>query len=232
MSKKSLEINFFKPSTKKDKIIQRKHELLNHLRKQYKFLCKSIIDDDIDEIDRIALCIRILFHESSNSKSLLKQISPSIEILDTSPNTSFEIEKESTDKISNFWYGGLVKLTSSNFYELAPSKTPNYVPIDDWWERVLFVDNNNSFSRQNIVLTIADKDGGAHVDNKLPLDYYNLSRFGSNGMSFFLEGKKVIPQGPEKIILPHIGREVAWSLRKVFPKICPDRGIEDPSQKF
>jgi hypothetical protein len=44
----------------------------------------------------------------------------------------------------------------------------------DWWEREsVFTCQGRQFSRKNIVLSMANKDGGAHVDKELE-EYYKI----------------------------------------------------------
>lgn len=84
MNPQSLEVNFRKATANKSKsesIRQTRDELLNQLRKQYKFLCRSHLEvslGDWDETDRLALALRILFHNANHSHGLLSQVDPEI----------------------------------------------------------------------------------------------------------------------------------------------------------
>jgi hypothetical protein len=54
----------------------------------------------------------------------------------------------------------------------------------DWWSDTVLTDaDGNAFCRRNIVLWVANKDGGAHVDDALPAAYAALTRDNSIGMT-------------------------------------------------
>lgn len=206
------------------------------LRKQYKFLCRSTqaaINGDLDEIDRIALALRILFHNKGRSKSLLSQLMPEIQMLDTCsniplPSDSDELIKQGYERIQSF-IGGMVCLSlgSQDVWTLTPAPTPAWVGLEAWWNRILFIDGDIEFSRKKLILCIADTDGGAHIDKGLEQSYFALTRLGSVGIEFSTDGAQYIPSGPEKKILPHIGLEAVSSLKRAFPEICPDLGLPE-----
>jgi hypothetical protein len=48
------------------------------------------------------------------------------------------------------------------------------MPAPDWWNQSVMVVNRQHVSRKLLVLTAANKDGGAHVDEQLPPEYQAL----------------------------------------------------------
>lgn len=81
-------------------------------------------------------------------------------------------------------------LLGSKFTELS---------IAEWWEReVVFTYKGESYSREKIVCSAADKDGGAHVDAKLQ-EYYEYLCRGEFGISITgnltFEGEPPFEQG-------------------------------------
>jgi hypothetical protein len=204
-----------------NKVQRDQEDLKDQLRKQYKFLCHSLenaLNGDSDEIYRLATTIRILIHNTRNSTSLLQQINPEIQLIDTSrpvitPNTT-------SHPPSKFYSGGLVRLSLPRGWVLSPASTPLYTNIQSWWERNLFIENNTVFTRKLITLWIADTDGGAHVDPLLDQKYYQISRKGSTVLQFYANGNQYHPNGPEKLIIPYISLELAHSLHAAFPEIC------------
>ncbi|RVU35486.1 hypothetical protein EOE67_14035 [Rheinheimera riviphila] len=53
-----------------------------------------------------------------------------------------------------------------------PSKgSKRYLDFNAWWEEVVFLTPNASLTRQDLVLQMANKDGGAHVDAKVEEKY-------------------------------------------------------------
>ncbi len=102
------------------------------------------------------------------------------------------------------------------------------VPVRDWWEQVVYVFSIRPegatkaddirvlrLSRKNIVLWATNKDGGAHVDAKLPLAYETLAADGALG-SFYQEIDGVRQEVPIKyahlVSLRQMGFEVLQSL--------------------
>jgi hypothetical protein len=76
----------------------------------------------------------------------------------------------------------------------------------DWWNRSILTDKSgNSFSRADLVLTVANQDGGGHVDPKLKPTYAALSREHSHGVRLiqggnggglgFIAGIGSVPEG-------------------------------------
>ena len=48
---------------------------------------------------------------------------------------------------------------------IEQSSTTRYVSFDDWWNRPVLMDSKGAeFSRRGLVLALANKDGGAHID--------------------------------------------------------------------
>ncbi|MDP1880214.1 MAG: hypothetical protein Q8K60_04670 [Parachlamydiaceae bacterium] len=225
-----------KTTNKNNKIPRSPKDAQHQLHKQYKFLCRSILETlkgDSDEIDRIALALRILFHTSGQSKSLLSQISPEIQLLETCSSIPLPPHKDETIdkdyKPFQGFMGGMVCMVigSKNIWELTPSLCPSWVGIDEWWNRIFFTDWGIEFSRKKLVFCVANTDGGAHVDNELERCYFALTRLGSIGIQLFIDGTKHISNGPEKLVLPHIGLEVVSSLKRAFPDLCPDYGLPE-----
>jgi len=225
-----LEINMLKTSQGHSKIQRSHKDTFHQLFKQYKFLCKSLLEcikGDLDEIDRVATSLRILFHDSNKSKSLISQLNSEILILDTADNLpDLSLPSSESYECHSMFIGGMVNMNlCSRVWGLNLAARPVWSNIESWWNKILFIDNSFECTRKKIVLIIANTDGGAHVDPMLDKDYYQLTRDGSIGMNFFLNGQQYTPSGPEKIILPQIGLEVVTSLRNAYPHVCIDMGI-------
>ncbi|WP_195218885.1 hypothetical protein [Leuconostoc lactis] len=132
----------------------------------------------------MATQVRVLFHQTERSNSLLTQLE-----LDNkfkvwhSPNDSF-----SPDNLIPSWdllmmsvgpegasYSplgskGLFNNRRDNFNNVIPEL---FLPIELWWNQIVFSKQGKNISRKDIVTFIANKDGGAHVDlQKWELDNY------------------------------------------------------------
>jgi len=66
--------------------------------------------------------------------------------------------------------------------QLAPDRRHPPVSFEDWWRRTILTDQRgNKFNRADLVLAVADQDGGAHIDAALNEKYRQLSRENSLG---------------------------------------------------
>lgn len=69
-----------------------------------------------------------------------------------------------------------IDLTSSDPIRVRPILGVNFheLSIEDWWKKeTVFVHAGTNHSRRKIVLSAANKDGGAHVDSELE-EYYEF----------------------------------------------------------
>lgn len=76
--------------------------------------------------------------------------------------------------------------------------------------------NQKAFTRRTIIQSIANKDGGAHVDSEIDLDYYELSK--KNKIGWFIvnsAGENVSLNDP---ILPSI-RQISYETLETFKNI-------------
>ena len=179
-----------------DAFIKRSNEdLIEQLQEQHYFLKKSCQEYDHGnqkEAKRIALCLRVLLHDTKNSKSILEQlnIKNRIKFLDTAFHYN---EKNLAPSccltiihISNESDMALPLLTEyKNFSPEHKSKN-----FSCWWEQIVLDDRKHQFSRKDIILLATDKDGGAHVDATLPKEYYELTRCNSIGIMVHINGHK------------------------------------------
>jgi hypothetical protein len=149
--------------------------LVEYLQRQLRWLERSahfFDQGDQDEAVRIAIILRTLFHSRGGTVSLIDQLG----LGSTARVFSFaglhELDENTT--LADF-------LTQITFDGFAPfvEKHPEdrHVPtlhVDTWWNRVVQVFHPHRLSRRDLVLTAADRDGGAHVDVRLN-DAYRAS---------------------------------------------------------
>ncbi len=152
-----------------------------HLRRQVGFLersCASYDASHVDEAIRMAVVLRVLFHDTRDSISLLAHLNArSITIIDTRmalwPN-AVQYQGMGTHM---FHADGATLVP-----HLGNIPPPAAFPVDEWWlQPVVVLDGSTRMSRRDIVLTAADKDGGAHVDEKLTPEYERLATDGAFG---------------------------------------------------
>jgi hypothetical protein len=146
------------------------------LSKQLQFLqtsCDQYDAGNVDEAIRIATVLRVMFHNSAKSTSLLVHLgATSTEMLST-------CGKRLTDNPNGYW-PGLVQIEIDIAVETLRAKpkfnaTPGshrMVPFSAWWDgEVVYFGSGHKIKRNRLILDAANKDGGAHVDVRLPKDY-------------------------------------------------------------
>ena len=213
------------------KIDQSLHELKNHLKEQILFLkaSASSFDEGFDgEAKRLAVSVRVLLHDTNNSISLLNQLGKKqIQFYDTCHNYN------PRDKTT---FHGLViiHISPQGPIFVPRSVTPprsgieyHFVSFEEWWDRIIIVDDKkNMFSRKNIVLALANQEGGAHVDPELDADYVRLSKFNSLGWKSVVRKGDVIREtdigNPVFPSMRQIAFEVIRTLKDEFPDIFPE----------
>ncbi len=175
------------------------------------------------EAKRLAASIRVLVHDTNFSESLLGQLGQkAIPFYDTSvpynPKsfmpymglTAMALTKEGATHVA------LLDM-------LPPESPPRWVDFDEWWDKVIFIDKNASrTSRKDLILAVANQDGGVHVDRVLDEKYANLSRRNSLAWRFSNPRRDVPLDGPEKAAVRQIAHEVLKSLNPAMPSMKPD----------
>ncbi len=166
---------------KKNRQTQSKLELLQHLSEHTQFMQMSLSAFDkgfVGEAKRLAVSLRVILHQTNNSHSLLRQLKVQSGFYDTAHDY---------DPKNLMTHHGLVGIrispTGTQFTpHLTPERHITKQPFPKWWNKIVIVDKNKSeFSRRQLVLALANQDGGAHVDPELDQSYANLSRHNSVG---------------------------------------------------
>ncbi len=169
------------------KIIQTANELNGHLSDNIGFLkasCQSFDAGFVGEAKRLATTIRVLLHDTNNSRSLLGLLGKKNSISYLNTATPY-------DSRNLLAHHGLVG------FRIGPQGAGYWAPLGDgpptryenprigfdaWWNEQVIVDGaGENFTRRDLVLTLANKDGGAHVDPELDVKYVALTRGNSLG---------------------------------------------------
>ena len=88
---------------------------------------------------------------------------------------------------------------------LPPPRIKPPVKFDPWWMNIVYDDEKVACLRKKFVLTLANKEGGAHVDPKLNAAYEHLVT--ANGLGWTAQ----TTTGPQ----PFAGSPVAASVRQI-----------------
>jgi len=193
------------------KIQLTQEQLLRQLDEQLSFLRASAEAYDrgsYAEAKRMAATIRVLVHDGrGNTRSLLGQLGlKSILFFDggLEPNprnlmpttglTGMHMGPEGTRWVPR---------------SLMPPGLPNvgFIDFQLWWTRPVIVDDERvGISRSELIRTMADQDGGAHVDGALERTYARLTRQNSIGWTAHGPGGEKPFEGVELASV----RQVAW----------------------
>jgi len=192
-------------------------DLNDQLKEQLYFLKVSAASYDAGqtiEAKRLATTMRNLFHDTKHTKSLLSQlgVKKKLYYYNTAiPETQFGL----TGIMTTTAGGG-----KTEFYppldEGGPKRKERpWIIFQEWWEEMnVLYDGRTTFNRKNLVLSLADQDGGAHVDPDLNEDYANLSR--NNSLNVYHEGKPV--KGVVLASVRQIAFEAYRTLRDKYPE--------------
>lgn len=202
-------------------------DLENHLKEQVAFLQRSAKAFDqgyLVEAKRIAVIVRLLVHDTTSSKSLLGLLNlKKIRFLATSPEYD-----ENTKDIGSFNGLALLEMNTAEGARFIPRcsipvKSPQphtWKEFDGWWHKTVIKDaKNQEFSRKKLVLALANKEGGAHVDPELDVDYAALSRDNSMGWYYEAANKKGPVEDIELASCRQIAHEILESLKRVRPDL-------------
>lgn len=201
-------------------------ELRAQLKDQIDFLassCDFFDQGKKQEAKRIAAHLRILFHDTHMSKSLLNQLGlKSIRYLNTA---------EPYDPANLVCHVGLVSFKfdcpSGRRAWIVPKGNPEKLPnkamltFPEWWNMKVIVAKGNkkdiAFSRRELVLQVANTDGGSHVDNTLDEKYMALSRWNAIGIVTIQDGIEKPIDNPVFACIRQIAHEVLSTLQSRHP---------------
>ena len=201
-------------------------DLVRHLSEQVGFLrasCRAVDDGNIAEGRRIAATLRLLLHDTGKSSSLLGQLGMKRHtFFGTACDTVSGQVLTECSLLQIRISGGKGKYRAP----LAdrPPGNLRWLDFDAWWSQPVFLDNNRRrLSRKDLVLSVADQDGGAHVDAELDQAYAELSRHHSVGWTQVSLGKEE-PLEPDVALLSlrQIGFEVLETLERHVPELKED----------
>lgn len=139
-------------------------ELIRHLKRQIVFLKNSIAAydrGDVEEAVRIAVVLRVLCHDhGTTSISLFQQLGANApKLISTGPPASRVIPPDID-------FGTLLSgQIFGHTIEFGPvDRASPEVDYPQWWGERIFIRDRKMYSRKDVVLAAANKDGGAHVD--------------------------------------------------------------------
>jgi hypothetical protein len=201
-------------------------DIQKHIREQIAFLKSSANAYDNGfrgEAKRLAVTIRILVHNTKKSQSLLTQLQlKHLLFFDTAvaynPNNYFSYCGLAIVTISPTEGGEFIPLC------LAPPgmpgvSSPKQIQFDSWWNAKVIVDQTRKeYTRRDLVLTVCDREGGAHVDPKLDAAYLALTRDNTMGYRYNIGHSDENVLGVELASVRQIAYEVLLTLKTECPQ--------------
>jgi hypothetical protein len=192
-------------------------DLSGHLARQLSFLSRSCQGYDAgfsDEAVRIAVVLRVLFHDTKRSKSLLRQMRRrDIHLISTCPPLTPNLvyfQGLGQTKVHASYSASTVEFVP----DLGPYKDARLMPLDEWWQQVIMISDGKSVRRVQLILSAANQDGGAHVDPELSPEYERLATAGALG-HYSIKDSQGLRAGPiidaHFVFLRQIGQEVLLS---------------------
>jgi hypothetical protein len=157
-----------------------------YLRMHLNFLIKSATAFDQGEIDeciRMAVSIRVLLHDTRNSRSLLTHLNAKTIFL---TSTCQQIPETAISSGSTMVFTRTMMTPSGPRAQVWASLDDGppvsyHLKAEDWWTQTVIVlprGRDRRVSRKDIILVAANKDGGAHVDENLTPQYEILKQRG------------------------------------------------------
>lgn len=208
----------------KPKRVQRpKDELKRELVEQLQLLrhsCRAF-DSGLEAVAKhISLSLRVLLHHHGQSRALLDQLGlrgPRY-LTSAPPLNPRNILTECNLVLMQ------VGTTGAHYLPLVAAGAPPVplqpIPFVDWWNNPVLKDNRGrTFCRRELVLNVADTDGGAHVDPELEEAYMAISRENSLGWVFSADGRDSALEGrPELACMRQIAHELLSTIHQFVPE--------------
>jgi hypothetical protein len=205
-------------------VLQTHDDLRKHLEDQIHFLQSSSGAYDRGtpaEAKRLAVAVRVLVHDGKgNSKSLLGQLDMKSRLfLDTASRRPPNLVSSYTGLAGVVLAGGKSRFVPNYG---AYDDIAKHVPFDEWWTGVIIADlHGREITRSELIHSVADQDGGAHVDAKLKDVYAELSRANSMGYEH-AAGHELQPTlGVDFASVRQIADEVLVTLGQTPPRPSP-----------
>jgi hypothetical protein len=182
---------------------------------------------DETEALRLAVTLRTLLYNKKRSTSLLKQLGVQHQL--RFRDTASPPERPMTRGAIPYRFdAGLaaIRMDGERAEFVAPLEDPSGddygdQPFRTWWKRPVLEDLARSrFTREELVLFMAHKVGGAHVDTELPPHFVALTKLNSLGWGWTRSDDGlalVVPAGPDDEPMgnpiPSNVRQIAWEVQ-------------------
>lgn len=204
-------------------------DYLDSLNEQMEFIvnaCKLYDEGNYFYAKQIATHIRVLVHDTKQSISLfnLMEKKDTMKFCSTASFPKKAVLHISFISPVNKVIDGKSEHTFvPNLNESGSKSNKKWVNFETWYDQKVLVSGENTFTRKDMILYLANKDGGAHIDPYIEERYYKISK----GLESFLYSSS----GPSERLSPNqdkpflnlinaavrqIAHELILSIRKNF----------------
>jgi hypothetical protein len=209
-------------SPKLPRVPRSESELLKQLVEQLQFLrddCEAFDRGALTYGKRMAVALRILLHTHRRQHALLSQLKylETLEFVDSGAMQSDRAADVPQRML-------LIKAGDPPTYEPMMMLDPfppwiRMLPFEEWWNTPAVKDGlNHQFSRKDLVVNIAETDGGVHIDAGLTQKYhavtYEQSMLMRNGSDWLKEN---IAGQAGLALMRQISHEVLHTLHQQVP---------------
>jgi hypothetical protein len=202
---------------------ERKQFYLKALEEQRHLLKDAIAGMNTGDLTRalnVATAIRVLVHETGNSKPLLKSIRSDysgLGILLRPPPPPARCPPGI--KAITFYCPVSAAVSTSGVVSLVTTldaKEYRESTLGEWWANAcMFLPGIGPVTRRELVLGLANKEGGAHVDDRMPVKYKLL--LGSKFVQFKINQIDLGPLNMARLVAGRCGVELLDCLDRNFP---------------
>lgn len=164
-----------------------KSELLFKITEQITMLktyCNLFDNGNTVFSSKIALCIRVLLHNTKNCCSAYEQLKREYNLKNflfpDSRGVNYLVDtREIKHKyVSSLLYEYNAEVMDNQIAIKIKHKTVrkyNFWSFEDWWTKVSAISwRENNLSRKDIICLLADQDGGAHIDTSIDNRLYEI----------------------------------------------------------
>jgi hypothetical protein len=212
-----------------------RQDFVEHLLDQLSFLEESGRAFDagrVGEAKRLAVVVRVLLHDTAKSKSLLGQmkLKERMSYLNTSgpynprnllPHMGLVSLKMTTGSSE----GG------TEYVALLGDRPPDFMrqtSFNHWWDEIVIKDDQGEmWTRRQITLHLSNKEGGAHVDERLTAKYDRLANDNALGwMYVYTEPtgssvERAAKGNPAYASMRQVAYELEMTLKRELPSRVP-----------
>lgn len=166
----------------------------------------------------IATAIRVLIHDTQHSTSLLTHLAgKNVQLLSTNlrePAESVHLGLVRRINVGvNDGRGGEAKYWPLCDERYFPSPRQHFVLLsfDAWWGERVFENDHHCLTRRDLVLTVTNKDGGAHFDTQVE-ERYDQFRKSWSGGSCLVGRRSGAKRGYDNVPVYPAVRQIAYEL--------------------